>query len=118
MTSASCWIRAPEWAAPAETRSPTRGRQTLTARSVIAVDLGATSGRVELIRFDGERLALEEVHRFPNAPISAGGTLYWDALGLWHEVTRGLRMAADRAGGEIAGVAVDGWGVDFALLDS
>lgn len=81
----------------------------------LAVDLGAESGRVVLGRFDGERFALEEVHRFPNVPVWAVGALYWDALRIFQEVKTGLARAGEAGG--ITSVAVDSWGVDFALLD-
>ncbi len=78
----------------------------------LAVDIGAESGRVVAGRFDGERLAVEEVHRFPNGPVLAAGTLHWDALGLFAQLLDGLRAA-----GPATSVGVDTWGVDFALLD-
>jgi rhamnulokinase len=81
---------------------------------VIAVDLGAESGRVIKVRLDDGVLNLEEVHRFPNIPVRAAGTLYWDALRLWHEIQTGIDMALDGA----VGIGLDTWGVDFALLDS
>jgi rhamnulokinase len=81
-----------------------------------AVDLGAQSGRVAVGRFDGERLTLTEVHRFPNTAVYAGGTLYWDILRLFHEVLGGLR-AAGREAGRVDALAVDSWGVDFGLID-
>lgn len=59
----------------------------------LAVDLGADSGRALLAGFDGERMSLEEIHRFPNVPVRAG-TLHWDALRLFHEVKRSLAKAA------------------------
>ncbi len=80
-----------------------------------AVDLGAESGRVVVGRFDGERLGLDEVHRFANAPVRVRGTLHWDVLRLWADVEAGLRRAG--AAGAITSVAVDTWGVDFGLLD-
>jgi rhamnulokinase len=80
-----------------------------------AVDLGAQSGRVALARFDGERLAMEEVHRFPNVPVCIRGTLHWDILRLYADVLDGLRAAARAA--EIHSVGVDSWGIDFGLLD-
>ena len=43
--------------------------------TMVAVDLGAQSGRVALGRFDGERLSVSEVHRFPNVPVRTRGTL-------------------------------------------
>ncbi len=83
---------------------------------MVAVDLGAESGRAVVGSFDGERLALEDVHRFPNVPVTLAGTLHWDFLRLFGEVTAGLRRAA--AGGPVASVGVDTWGVDFGLLDA
>ena len=81
-----------------------------------AIDLGAESGRIVVGAFDGGRLTLDEVHRFPNVPVIAGGTLHWDVLRLWGDIAAGLRKAG--AAGEIASCAVDTWGVDFGLLDS
>jgi len=85
--------------------------------TMVAVDLGAQSGRVAVGLLDEGRLSLEEVHRFANTPVAAGGTLYWDALSLYRGVLEGLRAAARKAGGQVDSVGVDTWGVDFALLD-
>jgi rhamnulokinase len=81
-----------------------------------AIDLGAQSGRVAVGRFDGERLSVTEVHRFPNVPVRTRGTLHWDVLGLYRDVLDGLR-AAGREAGRVDSVAVDSWGVDFGLVD-
>jgi rhamnulokinase len=81
-----------------------------------AVDLGAQSGRVAVGRFDGERMSVREVHRFPNVPVRAGGTLQWDVLRLHGDVLDGLR-AAHREAGPVDAVGVDSWGVDFGLVD-
>jgi len=89
---------------------------TDTPLRMVAVDLGAESGRAVVGTFDGGRLALEDVHRFPNVPVTLAGTLHWDFLRLFGEVTAGLRRAA--AGGPVASVGVDTWGVDFGLLDA
>ena len=82
-------------------------------RRVLAVDLGAESGRVIQVGFDGQNFTQEEMHRFPNVPVSAGGTLHWDVLRLWGDISTGIHKAPAGA----AGVGVDTWGVDFALLD-
>ena len=82
-----------------------------------AVDLGAQSGRVAVGRFDGERLGVTEVHRFPNVPVRTRGTLNWDILRLYQDVLHGLRAAAHEAD-HVDSVAVDSWAVDFALIDS
>ena len=57
---------------------------TATA-NYLAVDLGASSGRLLLGRWDGERFQFEELHRFPNGPINILGHLHWDALRIWSE---------------------------------
>ena len=70
------------------------------ARDVaLAVDLGASGGRVVSGAFDGRILELEEIHRFENGPVLLGGQLVWDLPRLWQEVTAGLRAAALRHGG-------------------
>jgi rhamnulokinase len=85
--------------------------------TLAAVDLGAQSGRVALGRFDGERLDATEVHRFPNVPVRTRGMLNWDILRVYRDVLDGL-LAAAREAGHVDSIAVDSWGVDFALIDS
>lgn len=82
----------------------------------LAIDLGASSGRHMAGLFDGERLRLEELHRFENGPITMADTMYWDILRLWSEILDGLRAASKRLGDSIVSVGVDTWGVDFGLL--
>ena len=82
----------------------------------LAVDLGAESGRAVLGRFDGERITLEEVHRFANGPVRLPNGLHWDVLRIAREVKDGIAKAS-RNGNRIESLAVDTWGVDFALLD-
>jgi len=84
-----------------------------------AVDLGATSGRVILGAWTRDRLALREVHRFPNAIRTLNGHDYWEIGALWHEVQTGLRRAAAALprGARLSSVGVDTWGVDYALLN-
>ena len=84
-------------------------------KQILAFDLGAESGRAVLGSFDGERLNLEVVHRFPNAPVRLGGTLHWNLLGQMAELKTGLRAALAK-GGEVASLGCDTWGVDFGLL--
>lgn len=82
----------------------------------LAVDLGASSGRVVAGLLDGKTLTLEEVYRFDNGGVQAGGRLYWDLLHQWGHVLRGLRGAGKIYGSQIKSVGVDTWGVDFGLL--
>lgn len=84
----------------------------------LAIDLGASSGRVVLGRWDGRRFALEEMHRFLNEPVSAMGHLHWDVLRLWAEIKAGLSSYAGKYAEALDGVGLDTWGVDFGLLDS
>jgi rhamnulokinase len=82
----------------------------------VAVDLGAESGRVLAGRYDGERLAVTEIHRFPNQPRRAADDLTWNLDLLHEETVRGLAMAAAQVA-EVRSVGVDCWGSDFGLLD-
>ncbi|QDU81089.1 Rhamnulokinase [Polystyrenella longa] len=82
----------------------------------LGVDLGAESGRVIAGQFDGKRISLNPLHRFPNGPVNLGSTLRWNVLGLWSEIQNGLRLAASECGKDIASVGVDTWGVDYVLL--
>jgi len=82
----------------------------------LGIDLGAESGRVMAGLWDGKRMRLEELHRFPNGPVAIGGTLRWDVLRLWSEIQHGLAMAARTYGKTVRSVGVDTWGVDFVLL--
>jgi rhamnulokinase len=84
-------------------------------RKLLAFDLGAESGRAVLGLFDGDRLGLEVIHRFPNGPVRILEQLHWDVLRLHEDMLNGLRKAAGQAGG-IDSLGVDTWGVDFALL--
>jgi rhamnulokinase len=82
----------------------------------LAFDIGASGGRAVLGDLDGGRLALREVSRFPNRPISAGGHLCWDIPAQWEGILGALAVAALYPGRPIESVAVDTFGVDFALL--
>ncbi len=79
----------------------------------LAFDVGAESGRAIVGHLRSGVLSLDEVHRFPNEPVRAHGSLQWDVLRLWLELKRGLDAAADAP---LHGVGVDTWGVDYALL--
>ena len=83
--------------------------------SFVAADLGAESGRVMVGGLDGERLSLSEAHRFDSRPVRLPDGLHTDVLRILSEIQHGLAAAARQ--GELAGVGVDTWGVDFALLD-
>lgn len=82
----------------------------------LAADLGASSGRVILGSLDNKKLHLEEIHRFSNGGIDVNGNLHWNLLGLFQEIKTGISKATAK-GITISGLAVDTWGVDYALLD-
>ncbi|MCE9553098.1 MAG: rhamnulokinase [Planctomycetes bacterium] len=82
----------------------------------LAIDLGASSGRHVAGLFDGSRLNLAEVYRFDNGPVYVNDHMYWDVLGLWQHIQKGLRAAGTTYGGRLKSLGVDTWGVDFGLL--
>lgn len=90
-------------------------------RNYLAFDLGASGGRAIIGRFDGERLTLEEVHRFVNGPVhipsAHGDSLHWDTLRLFVEIQEGLKKAVACCGSELICLGIDTWGVDYGLLD-
>ena len=83
----------------------------------IAVDLGASNGRVMLGRFDGQRLGLEEISRFETHYTRIQDAYYWDAVRLYNHIMEGIRLYAGRYGEPLAGIGIDTWGVDFGLID-
>ena len=89
----------------------------MVEKKYLGIDLGAGSVRIMLGTIDEGRLRLEEAHRFPNEPVRLGGTLYWDFPRIFAGVLDGIRAGAELAGGEVDGIGVDSWGVDFGLLD-
>ncbi len=82
----------------------------------IAFDLGAESGRAMLATFDGERISLSEMRRFPNVPVRTVNSLHWDVLRLFDDIKRGLAQVPREDRSSLAAVGIDTWGVDFALL--
>jgi rhamnulokinase len=87
------------------------------SRQYLAVDLGASSGRVLAGRWDGARFQLRELHRFDNGPVAITGHLYWDVLRLWTEIKAGISKCVAQSRRPVSGLGIDCWGVDFALLD-
>ena len=82
-------------------------------KAYLAFDLGAESGRAVLGRVRSGVITTTEVHRFANEPVEYGGSLHWDAPRLWSEIKKGL-CGIEQV--RLAGIGVDTWGVDFALL--
>ena len=86
------------------------------AARIAAIDLGASSGRVIVGHGTEQRFTLREIHRFPNRPRLVDGALRWDARALFAGILDGLRSVPEEAG-PLNGVSVDGWAVDYGLLD-
>lgn len=89
----------------------------MNTKHILAVDLGATSGRVILATLDGKTLQTEELNRFPNRLTRLFGRYYWDIHALFEHICEGLRRAAAK-GVAIDSVGIDTWGVDMAFVGS
>ncbi len=85
------------------------------AKNFIAIDLGATSGRVILASAEEGRLGLETLRRFPTRLLEIGGKYYWNLYALYEEIVEGLRLAG-RRGTAIESIGIDTWGVDMAFV--
>ena len=83
---------------------------------LLAIDLGASSGRVMQAIYDGHSLQLSEVHRFKNEPVNLNDGLYWNLLHLFGEIKQGIKKAS-KDSIPIRSISVDTWGVDYAYLD-
>ncbi|NLZ63432.1 MAG: rhamnulokinase [Lentisphaerae bacterium] len=81
----------------------------------LAFDLGASSGRAILGTLQDGKISLQELHRFNNGPVQCNGGLFWNILGLFQELKAGLQKAL-AAGANLQGIAIDTWGVDYALI--
>lgn len=89
----------------------------MSLRHFVAIDLGATSGRVILATINGGKIEMEEVHRFPDTIIQMQGHFYWDLPAIYKSVIEGLRKVAER-GVKVESIGIDTWGVDFAFFGS
>lgn len=85
-------------------------------RALIAVDLGAESCRVSLLRWTEAGAIIQLVHRFPNAPVLIHGHLYWSLDAIVGGVEEGLRKCIASAPEGIRSIAVDGWAVDYVRI--
>ena len=87
--------------------------KSIHGKPYLAFDFGAESGRAVLAHLQSGILTTEEVHRFANEPVEYGGSLHWDVARLWFEVRKTLARLNEV---ELAGIGIDAWGVDYALL--
>ncbi len=85
--------------------------------NLLAIDLGAESGRAILATLAGAQLSLTDIHRFSNGPVRLPDGLHWDILRLWTEIKAALHIATHQHHAQLAGIGIDTWGVDYGLLD-
>ncbi len=85
------------------------------SKRVLALDLGASGGRIMTAIYDGKSMRMQDIHRFPNEPVSCGGHLYWDILRIFQEIKAGLRKAYAMGGFDCIGI--NAWEKDYGLLD-
>ena len=82
----------------------------------LAIDIGASSGR-HIVGFEkGDEIVLDEVYRFPNGMERVGGELTWNTKKLFDEIVEGIKKSIEKYGA-IESLAIDTWGVDYALID-
>lgn len=85
-------------------------------RKIIAVDIGASSGKMAYGEFDGEKLSVCEYRDFANRPVDIGTALYWDVFSLYHSIIDGMAYFHEKYK-EADTVAIDTWGASYGLLD-
>ncbi len=87
----------------------------MSGKKMLALDLGASSGRGIVGSFDGERLVTEEIHRFENSPVSLAGRFLWDIPALFGNILTAITKASSSGG--VSSVGIDTWGVDYGYID-
>ncbi len=85
-------------------------------RARVAIDLGAESCRVALLRWPGGKPRIDVIHRIPNGPVHRGASLHWPLASILAGLEEGLRHCAALAPEGIASIAVDSWSVDYVRL--
>ncbi|MDX1891887.1 rhamnulokinase family protein [Mycolicibacterium sp. 050158] len=85
----------------------------------VAVDLGASSGRVMLAEVGPGSFEMRQCNRFANDPVylwdGRRTAMHWDLPGLFAGVCTGLAEAGRQAP-DLTSVGVDSWAVDYGLL--
>lgn len=81
-------------------------------KQVIAIDLGASNGRLMKVKLKNKKITIKEIHRFSNQPIEIDGFLHWDIDMIFYEIKEGLKKVGER----ISSIGVDTWGVDIGFV--
>ena len=88
----------------------------MAEKKMLAIDLGASSGRGIVGTFDGEKLSLKENHRFSNDPVIVGGRMYWDVLRIFHEIKQSItKTVLDHD--DVCSIGIDTWGVEYEFFE-
>src|SRR5690625_447250 len=85
-------------------------------KKVIAVDLGASNGRLIIVTLKQQKLMIEELHRFSNEPVEKKGHFFWDMSAIFAEIKKGLNKYVVEYGTNIDGIGFDTWGGDFGIV--
>ena len=89
----------------------------MSSKKMLAIDLGASSGRGIIGSFDGQRIDLKEIHRFSNDPVMTTGGFTWDTLRLLFEIKSAILKASHEEGGADT-LGIDTWGADYGYIDA
>lgn len=84
-------------------------------KNYIAVDLGATSGRVILAKVTDGQVEMETIHRFPTPLLNVAGKYYWNIFSIYDDILKGLAMVGKK-GIKVESIGIDTWGVDFVCV--
>ncbi|MFX0133768.1 MAG: rhamnulokinase family protein, partial [Candidatus Hodarchaeota archaeon] len=91
----------------------------MTDKKILAYDLGASSGRaiIGILSKKEKKLEIEEIYRFKTGITRIFDSLFWDVLGFFNEMKKGLFETSQKHG-NVDSIGVDSWGVDFVLLNN
>jgi len=82
----------------------------------LAFDLGASSGRALLGSLTGQKLEIQEIHRFTNQMMLIHGHYFWNIFSLFEELKTGLAKCIKEFNIQPESIGIDTWGVDYALV--
>lgn len=85
--------------------------------NILAFDLGASGGKLFLATIDGERVSVQDIHRFENVSCSMNGALFWDIIAIYKEMNVGIKKAIALTGDQIDSFAIDSFSNDFGFID-
>ena len=81
----------------------------------VAVDIGASSGRVIVAEYEDNHFEVSEVHRFKNGFGHVDGHDRWNIDDLFDNILKGLAKVKERGIAECT-LGIDTWAVDYVLV--